>query len=125
MSVRRHTSAAAGASARAAAGAGARHAHGATSLQDAPGEGLALAVPPGFVEAVAVRVAALLGAEQHEQHHEQKSPWLDVPETAAYLRCSKHRIYRLVHAQRIPFQKEGARLLFHQHELDKWVRDEG
>lgn len=108
----------------AAAGAAATRAPSAAlearrEAQDAP-QGLSVVLPPELVDAVAVRVAGLLRAEQ--RHRDQ---WLRVDEAAAYLRCPKSRIYRLVSMRRIPFQKDGARLLFSRQELDEWVRQGG
>jgi excisionase family DNA binding protein len=75
-----------------------------------------------MLDAIAGRVAALLGGE-HQQHQQQQ--WLDVEEAAEHLRCSDNRVYRLVHLRRIPHHKEGRRLLFDRHELNEWVRKGG
>ena len=51
--------------------------------------------------------------------------WLTVREAADYLRCPVSRIYSLVSAKRIPFEKDGSRTLFRRSDLDGWVRDGG
>jgi excisionase family DNA binding protein len=51
--------------------------------------------------------------------------WLAVGEAAAYLRCPTSRIYSLVSAGRIPFEKDGSRTLFRRSALDAWVRAGG
>jgi len=47
--------------------------------------------------------------------------WLDVDGAAERLACPKSRIYALVSAKRIPYYKDGSRLLFRPEELDEWV----
>jgi excisionase family DNA binding protein len=47
--------------------------------------------------------------------------WLDVEQAAAHLACPKSRLYSLVSARRIPFHKDGSRLLFKRSELDDFV----
>lgn len=79
--------------------------------------GLALAVPPEFVEAVAQRAAELL-AERLEQ---RPAPYLDVSAAATYLVAPRSRIYALVSAGRIPHRRDGSRLLFRAAELDEWL----
>lgn len=51
--------------------------------------------------------------------------WLDAPGAAVHLCCPVSRIYALVSARRIPFAKDGSRLLFDRGELDDWVRSGG
>lgn len=86
-----------------------------------PENAVLLTLPDALVEAVALRVVALLGTE-HQQHQDH---WLDVDGAAEHLCCPKSRIYRLVSMRRIPYCKDGARLLFERGELDEWVRDGG
>jgi excisionase family DNA binding protein len=81
-----------------------------------------LRVQEEFLDAIAQRVLALLGLEHQQAPQPQ---WLTVQEAADYLRCGKQRVYNLVHAQRMPFEKEGARLLFDRAALDAWVRKGG
>ena len=79
--------------------------------------GLALAVPPEFVEAVAQRAAELL-AERVDQ---RPAPYLDVAAAAEYLACPRSRVYSLASAGRIPLRRDGSRLLFRASELDEWL----
>jgi excisionase family DNA binding protein len=57
--------------------------------------------------------------------HEPPVPWLDVEAAAKHLMCPRSRIYALVSARRIPYHKDGSRLLFRPEELDDWVRAGG
>lgn len=50
-----------------------------------------------------------------------RSPWLDVADAAEYLRCSKQRVYDLVHADRLEPRRDGRRLLFHRDHLDAYL----
>jgi excisionase family DNA binding protein len=49
------------------------------------------------------------------------SPWLNVTAAAEYLGWPKKRLYNLVAANEIPHRKQGNRLLFNRHELDRWL----
>lgn len=82
--------------------------------------GLELAVPPEFVEAVALRAAALVA----ERLEPRPVPYLDVAGAAEYLVAPRSRIYALVSAGRIPHRRDGSRLLFRAAELDEWL-DQG
>jgi excisionase family DNA binding protein len=64
-------------------------------------------------------VAARIGNDS------EQGPWLGVEDAASHLHCPRSRIYALVHARRIPFHKDGSRLLFRPEELDEWVRSGG
>jgi excisionase family DNA binding protein len=70
------------------------------------------------VEAAAARVMAALPVQEPQG-------WLDTAGAAEYLCCSRHRIYTLVSARRIPHEREGGRLLFDRAKLDEWVREGG
>lgn len=59
-----------------------------------------------IAEEVVLRVLELLDARVSE------SQYMDVPRTAAYLCCSKGRLYELARRREIPFFKFGGRLLF-------------
>jgi excisionase family DNA binding protein len=80
----------------------------------------ALSVPPEFIEAVAERVAELLA-----EHAGRSDPWLNVEQAAEHIGAPKSRLYALVSARRIPFAKDGSRVLFKRSELDTWVRQGG
>jgi excisionase family DNA binding protein len=49
------------------------------------------------------------------------SPYLGVDEAADYLRCSRQRVYDLVHAGRLVPRRDGRRLLFHRDDLDAYL----
>jgi excisionase family DNA binding protein len=76
-----------------------------------------LILAPETLELIADRVGALLAARESTP----ASPWLDVSETAAYLRCSRQRIYDLVSAGRLRPAKDGSRSLFHRDWLDRYL----
>ena len=85
---------------------------------DAPGQ--ALAVPPTLVEAIAERAAEIVS----EQPAEPES-WIGVEKAAEHLACGTSRIYSLVSADRIPFERDGSRLLFRRTALDAWLSNGG
>ncbi len=70
-----------------------------------------------LVEAVAARVLEQLEA----QRAPEPEPWIGVEEAATYLAAPTSRIYSLVSAKRIPYRKDGSRLLFRRSELDTWL----
>lgn len=72
-----------------------------------------------LAEALAPRLAPRLSGNG------ETTAWLGVTEAAEHLRCPKSRVYALVSARRIPFQKDGSRTLFQREELDEWVRQGG
>ena len=47
--------------------------------------------------------------------------WIGVNDAAEHLACKPRRIYDLVEADRIPYHRDGSRLLFRRSELDDWV----
>jgi excisionase family DNA binding protein len=51
--------------------------------------------------------------------HQPASGWLNVNAAAAHLACPASRLYALVSARRIPFAKDGSRLLFDRGQLDE------
>lgn len=51
--------------------------------------------------------------------------YLDAAGAAEFLACPPSRIYALVSAKRIPFYKDGSRLLFDRAELREYVRNGG
>jgi len=79
---------------------------------------LALALPAELIDAIAQRAAELVGTPEPES-------WIGVDDAAAHLCCPKSRVYRLVSRCSIPFEKDGARLLFKRSELDLWVQRGG
>lgn len=84
---------------------------------------LSVDLPPALVEQIAQRAAELLAERQGE--HVDADRWMTVAECAEHLRCSTGRIYQLVSARRIPFQKDGSRVLFRRSALDAWIEQGG
>lgn len=80
----------------------------------------ALELPQQLLDAVCEQIADLL-AEQVSAS--PASPWLTLPAAAAYLGCSRERLYKLTAARAIPFRRRqgGQGLLFHRDELDAWI----
>lgn len=76
--------------------------------------------PPELVEVVAERAAELLASRVEAADH-----WMTTTEAANYLRCPLSRVYALTSASRIPFHRDGSRLLFRRSELDVWVKQGG
>jgi excisionase family DNA binding protein len=81
---------------------------------------LSLALPPEALEAIAVHVAELLA----ERERPAASAWLDVAEAAAYMRCSKQRVYDLSASGRLRTGKDGSRSLFRREWLDEYLEGE-
>jgi excisionase family DNA binding protein len=84
---------------------------------------LSLDFPPALIEQIAARAAEIVA--EREGGQPTGDGWLTVAEAAEHLRCSTGRLYQLVSARRIPFQKDGSRTLFRRSTLDEWVRDGG
>lgn len=71
------------------------------------------------------RLAERLGPRLAARTINQPSRWLNVKDASVHLACTRSRLYALVSAGRIPFHKDGSRLLFRTEELDEWVRAGG
>jgi excisionase family DNA binding protein len=65
-----------------------------------------------LVDEVAERVEARVGA---------RSPWLDAPEAAEYLRCKLSRVRKLTATGELPAHHDGRRVLYRRDELDAFV----
>lgn len=78
---------------------------------------------PEMVEQIAERAAEIVA--ERTCGDGETDAWLTVAEAADYLRCSTGRVYQLVSARRIPFAKDGSRVLFRRSELDRWVEEGG
>lgn len=75
------------------------------------------------VERVARRVVALLEVEG-DQRARAGSPYLSVPEAAAYLRCKRQRVDDLLSQGVLTRIKEGGRTLVAWAELEAHLRGE-
>ena len=80
----------------------------------------AISIPDSLVDAITDAVTARLGGTPRE--------YLTTAEAAAYLRCLKgdgspnaNRLHKLAAQGRIPYRREGDRLLFVRDELDEWL----
>jgi excisionase family DNA binding protein len=82
--------------------------------------GLTVDLPQELVEEIAARAAAIISERDGDG-----DGWLTVAEAADYLRCSTGRMYQLVSARRIPFEKDGSRVLFRRSRIDRWVEEGG
>jgi excisionase family DNA binding protein len=82
---------------------------------------LAIDLPPELIETIVELVIERIAEDQVPV----EDGWLTVAEAADYLRCPKSRIYGLVSARRIPFEKDGSRTLFRRSKLDAWLQDGG
>jgi excisionase family DNA binding protein len=85
---------------------------------------LELTLPPEVLEALAQRAAELV-VGMVAAGPARAEPWISVEQAAAHLCCPKSRVYSLVSARRIPYQKDGSRVLFKASELDAWVAEGG
>lgn len=83
---------------------------------------VSLAIPPAFIEAIAQRTAELVLEALDRQSSD--SPYLTIPEAAAYARCKRQRIDDLLSARRLTRYKEGRRTLVRKAELETWLRQE-
>lgn len=81
---------------------------------------LTIGLPAELIDELAERLADLL-AERAGQA--AGSPWLSLPQAAAYLGFSRDKLYKLSAGRAIPVRKkrDGQGLLFHRDELDRWV----
>lgn len=75
---------------------------------------LRIDLPDELVEAVATRVAEMVGTPT-------VSPLLTVDEAADYLRCRPKRIYDLTSQRRLEFVKDGSRTLIRREALDRYL----
>lgn len=82
---------------------------------------LSVAVPDALVEAIAQRVVQLLG--ETDTRSAPASPWLDVDQAAAYMRCKRQRVYDLVSAGQLKPEKDGRRSLFKREQLDAYLEE--
>jgi excisionase family DNA binding protein len=73
-----------------------------------------------LARALAPRLASLIGGQT-----EHAEPWLTVEQASKHLACPKSRLYALVSARRVPFCKDGSRVLFRASELDEWLAKGG
>ena len=86
---------------------------------------LALALGPEELERLADALAPLVAARLAAAPTTTASPYLTVPEAAAYLRASRQRVHDLCSQGRLPQWKDGRRSLLHRDDLDRYLAGEG
>jgi excisionase family DNA binding protein len=86
-----------------------------------PLAGFALSITPDLVDAIAVRVAEVLDGRLRPLPPEG---WIGVEDAAAHLACKPQRIYDLVSQRRLPFRRDGRRVLFRRSDLDGYLAQE-
>jgi excisionase family DNA binding protein len=77
----------------------------------------ALAIPSALVEQIAERAAQLV-LEQLQPGLQAASPYMTIPEAAAYARCKRQRIDDLLSSRRLTRYKDGRRTLVSRAELE-------
>lgn len=85
-------------------------------------DGLALPIPPAFVQAVARLVAPLVLPLVREQlaGDPDATPWMDTRAAAKYLAYEYETFRKMASRREVPCRKEGTLLFFHRDELDSW-----
>jgi excisionase family DNA binding protein len=83
---------------------------------------IALALPTDLVERIARLAAQLVLDDLHQQPGIAESPFLTIPEAAAYLRCKRQRIDDLLSRRRLTRYKDGRRTLVSRAELDAHLK---
>jgi excisionase family DNA binding protein len=78
---------------------------------------LALTLSDALLETIARRAAALV-LDALRQNKEQDSPYMTIPEAAAYARCKRQRIDDLLSSRRLSRHKDGRRTLILRAELE-------
>jgi len=80
------------------------------------GATVALHLPAQLIAAIAERAAAIVLEQLAAQ--QQESPYLTIPEAAAFLRCKRQRIDDLLSARKLTRHKEGRRTLLLRAEVE-------
>jgi len=81
-------------------------------------------IDDSLIERIALRAAEL--AQQRDGDRSADDGWLrGASKIAAYIDCSRSRVYALVSARRIPIHHDGSALIARRSELDRWLRAGG
>lgn len=86
---------------------------------------LTMDLSEALVEQIAQRAAEIVATRTIGADDDADDGWLTVADCAEYLRCSESRLYGLVSARRIPYSKDGSRVLFRRSAIDRWVEQGG
>lgn len=78
-------------------------------------------LPPALFESIARRVVEILAEEGRANVPASLPEFLNVDETAEYLRCNRQRVYDLLSSRRLPRCKDGARVLVRRTDLDAYI----
>jgi len=82
-----------------------------------------LEIDDALIERIARRAAELV---RQWNGNDDADPWLrGADRIAAYIDCSRSRVYALVSARRIPIHHDGSALIARRSELDRWLRAGG
>lgn len=80
-------------------------------------------IDDALIERIARRAAELVGQLEDGTASDR---WLrGADKIAAYIDCSRSRVYALVSARRIPIHHDGSALIARRSELDGWLRAGG
>src|SRR6266851_1548479 len=91
------------------------------ATDNSPKRALALPIPGELIEQLAQRAAELVLA-QLALTAGSESPYMTIPEAAAYARCKRQRIDDLLSSRRLTRHKDGRRTLVSRAELDAHLR---
>jgi excisionase family DNA binding protein len=88
---------------------------------DLPQPPLTLELSQALVESIAQRAAAIVLERLVEVQTDGSSPFLTIPEAAAYARCKRQRIDDLLSRRRLTRYKDGRRTLVSRAELEAYL----
>lgn len=75
-------------------------------------------LPEEAIEQIAQRAAEIVASRQPPPREEKE--FLTAREAAEMIPCSVKKVYHLVGARRIPFQRVGRQLSFKRSETEEW-----
>jgi excisionase family DNA binding protein len=84
-----------------------------------PTQALTLQLPDELLDEIARRTATLVLSQLEVTG--EPSPYLTIPQAAAYLRCKRQRIDDLLSSRRLTRYKDGRRTLILRAELDAYL----
>jgi excisionase family DNA binding protein len=88
--------------------------------------GLTVDLPAEVVDHIAQRVIDLQAERQKSIRANTSDGWLrGAKAIAAYVGCSRSRVYQLASARRIPLERDGSALIARRSDLDRWLASGG